>query len=239
MLRDLILPRGCAGCDMPDAVLCPSCTDDFDHDLARPMPGTVTGLAHACAVYTGAARRAILSWKDHGDEECDEPFARRLANTAMRSGMMSDDETSGRESRPLVSSSSRNRPSQPIVLVPAPSSRASMTRRGRWHMRAVAERTAAILRGHGIAVEVRPWCRTVNVAAKSVETMSSAQRNARIRGNIVVTDPAACHNRTAIVVDDIITTGATMRQCVGALTDQGARVVGALALASVQRDDAA
>ena len=74
-LRDVLLPRGCAGCDMPDAVLCDDCRASGGGFMSFAMPGTVSGRAIACGAYRGPLRRAILRWKDHGDEECDGPFA--------------------------------------------------------------------------------------------------------------------------------------------------------------------
>ena len=61
----------------------------------------------------------------------------------------------------------------------------------------------------------------------------AAQRAARIGGNIIVGDPRLCRGGTVVPIDDIVTTGATMRQCVAALDAAGARVLTALSLARV------
>lgn len=215
MVRDLLLPRGCAGCDSPDQVLCRSCRDLFAHTVTRPAPGTLEGTGYSCAWYRGEARRAILSWKDHGDEECDPPFAALLADLAVRSGAVSGND--------------------PVHLVPAPSSRASMIRRGRWHMRDLTALMATALADLGYETDMLPVLRTGHVATKSVQTTNAAQRAARITGNVHVTDPARCAGRRMILVDDIITTGATMRQCAAALEQAGANVVTTLTLASVPK----
>ena len=47
-LRDVLLPRGCAGCDMPDAVLCDDCRASGGGFMSFAMPGTVSGRAIAC-----------------------------------------------------------------------------------------------------------------------------------------------------------------------------------------------
>ena len=50
-LRDVLLPRGCAGCDIPDAVLCDDCRASGGGFMSFAMPGTVSGRAIArCAV---------------------------------------------------------------------------------------------------------------------------------------------------------------------------------------------
>lgn len=214
-LMFLILPRGCAGCDAPDEVLCPSCRTLFSQTMRRSVPGTADGRGYACARYRGVVRHAILSWKDHGDAECDEAFAVALADLLVRIGAVSAGE--------------------PVTLVPAPSSRSSMIRRGRWHMRDLAVRTARVLARREFAASVMPVLRTARVSSKSVEAANAAQRSARISGNIVVSDIPRCRGRRVVIVDDIMTTGATMRQCVLALTDAGARVDTVVALASVDK----
>ena len=157
--------------------------------------------------------RAILAWKDHGDEECDAPFAELLADLAVRCGAVDRD--------------------RQIALVPAPSSAASMRSRGRWHMRNLVDRTARVLRDRGFDAVALPVLRASGVRSKSVQAGGAAQRAARIGGNIVVDDPRLCRGGTVVPIDDIVTTGATMRQCVAALDAAGARVLTALSLARV------
>lgn len=102
-------------------------------------------------------------------------------------------------------------------------------------MRQLANATAHSLNTRGYTATVQPVLRTANIAAKSVEVTNATQRNIRISGNIIVTNPAQCNNRNIIILDDIITTGATMRQCITALNNAGAHVITALALASVEK----
>ena len=107
----LLLPRGCAGCDKPDEVLCPDCRALFREHVTLPLLSSATGTSTAAGsamstttslvtnmaaipvtitaggVYQGRVRRAILSWKDHGDAECDKAFSlicRELAREVAR-----------------------------------------------------------------------------------------------------------------------------------------------------------
>ncbi|MBW3080351.1 ComF family protein [Bifidobacterium saguinibicoloris] len=249
----LVLPRGCAGCDLPDEVLCPSCAGMFHGTV---VVGTAAGLpcrVYACAVYEGVVRHAVLSWKDHGDEECDRPFARLLreplrralgdcgygsCGDAGRGGAGDDGDGGGAGGDGDGGGVVAGGPYRPL-LVPAPSSRASLRRRGRRHldplvrslsrsvdrpdvrpqvMRALEYRRAGVLSGR-----------------KSVETAGATDRAARVEGRIRVRPGAMVRGRDVIVVDDIITTGATMRACMTALERAGAHVSAGLVLAATPR----
>lgn len=75
----VLFPRGCAGCDAPDEVLCRQCTEEFRQHPVRPVSAPVrSGEVWACAWYRGSARQAVLRWKDHGDEEADAPLCALL-----------------------------------------------------------------------------------------------------------------------------------------------------------------
>jgi ComF family protein len=64
---------------------------------------------------------------------------------------------------------------------------------------------------------------------------SGAQRRANVRGKFRVTKPAAVRGRHVLLVDDVLTTGATASACAGALKRAGAARVTLLALARVDR----
>lgn len=163
-LRDVLLPRGCAGCDMPDAVLCDDCRASGGGFMSFAMPGTVSGRAIACGAYRGPLRRAILRWKDHGDEECDGPFADMMADALLSSGLLASD------------------PMPVTTLVPAPSSPRSMRERGRWHMRNVTNSLARSLRRRGMDVDTAALLRTTKTSGKSVQMHGAAQRSRRLQG---------------------------------------------------------
>ncbi|MCI1673782.1 MAG: ComF family protein [Bifidobacterium tibiigranuli] len=208
-----VLPRGCAGCDMPDMVLCPSCEASFARPRCYALGGVEIGFGYACAAYRGAARQAVLAWKDHGDEECTPMFAQALAALALRVGIR--ESVRGRE----------------ILIVPTPSSSRSVRRRGRWHMLPLVRRLARLLRESGVNARVAPVLTMRGVAHKSVEMRGSSQRAGRVGGHIVMRRGADVEGSLVMLVDDIVTTGSTMRQCVGVLGSGGAIVLTALALA--------
>lgn len=113
----LILPRGCAGCDKPDEILCSDCQSLFRRHTVLPLNGTPSGasdgtpgaatapnalngipsaaiqqpacaMIYAAGTYQGHVRRAILSWKDHGDTECDKAFSQICRQLVAGSGII-------------------------------------------------------------------------------------------------------------------------------------------------------
>lgn len=215
-LRDVLLPRGCAGCDMPDAVLCDDCRASGGGFMSFAMPGMVSGRAIACGAYRGPLRRAILRWKDHGDEECDGSFADMMADALLSSGLLASD------------------PMPVTTLVPAPSSPRSMRERGRWHMRNVTNSLARSLRRRGMDVDTAALLRTMKTSGKSVQMHGAAQRSRRLQGHIVIAARPP-YPRNVILVDDIVTTGTTARQCVQALNAAGIHVTTVICLARTLR----
>lgn len=208
-----MIPRGCAGCDMPDRVLCGDCTALMTEHVRFDLPGTLTGEGLACGAYRGPVRHAVLQWKDHGDEECDGPFSRLLADLLTGSGRLDG---------------------RPLLLVPAPSTSRSMHERGRWHMRQLTVRMASRLKRDGYGdIAVVPLLRTVGAGGKSVQMSGAAQRAQRLDGHIAVTRRANAtgERRQVVLVDDIVTSGATMRYCVDALRRGGYDVLTAVVLA--------
>ncbi|WEV64658.1 phosphoribosyltransferase family protein [Bifidobacterium sp. ESL0732] len=219
-IRDLLLPRGCAGCDKPDEVLCSSCMLLFRHVYRKVLPGDV-GRCYGCSWYQGAVRHAILDWKDHGDEECDCDFASVLVDLALK--VLERPTSYGRI--------------RILSLVPAPSSAASMHRRGRWQTLPLTRLMARRLNDHGFSAEVRPVLKLEGVYGKSVQASGAASRSRRIEGHVQVVGDLRGDDSLFIVVDDIVTTGATMGQCISALRAAGACDVIGLALACTPNRD--
>ncbi|PJM73083.1 phosphoribosyl transferase [Bifidobacterium primatium] len=218
LIRDIMLPRGCAGCDMPDERLCAGCTAGFRRRVVRTVPATMCsgGRVLACGWYREGVRRAILRWKDHGDEEITPDLA----------AMMRERARNGAVERLMDVDRS-------VMVVPVPSSPKSLRRRGRRHTVPLAEAVCAHLTSCGLDAVVMPALSITGVRTKSVQGSRVGQRAARLSGHIRVRNPEALRGGQILLVDDIMTTGATIRQCSQTLRDHDATVVAAMVLAAV------
>ena len=217
---DLLAPRACAGCDRPDLLLCPSCRSLLFRPFSVPAPAYAAGLALACAPYRGPVRRIILAWKDHDNRPLDGPLGQVMADLAP---------VLSRLINPLL----RSKPAKAILVVPAPSSAASLRRRGRVHLQPILLSLVQALQRQGLTARVEPALIMNSVRTKSVQVGGRRNRSHRLTGRIAVAYPARLTGHPVLVVDDIITTGSTIRQCARALENAGALPLAALALAAV------
>jgi predicted amidophosphoribosyltransferase len=149
---------------------------------------------YALAAYDGAARRAVIAYKERGRRELARPFGRLLAAAL-----------------PVL-------PGSDPRIVPVPSRRAAARRRGGQHMLLVAEH---------IGAPVWPVLRLDRRAKDSVG-LDPAARAANLSGR--VSCAAVDRGAEVILLDDVITTGATAAACCSALAQAGANVKGVLAL---------
>jgi predicted amidophosphoribosyltransferase len=204
-LADLVLPRICAGCAVPGAVLCPGCRALLTRpQLAQPrrhppgFPPTV-----AAGAYTGPVRPMVLAFKEHGRAELAAPLgtALALATAAVLSGLPD------------------HRPG-PVLLVPVPSSAAAVRRRGRDHVRELADAAAAELRAAGVpARTLRLLGRVGGRRIRDSAGLDAAQRRANLAGRFrVLPLPAGLPPGSRLVlVDDVVTSGATLTEAARAL----------------------
>ncbi|WP_248961762.1 ComF family protein [Sphaerisporangium perillae] len=141
-LLDLISLRSCVGCARPGAALCTACAAELHGDPGpRPPSPPPRGLPDcwSAARYEGVIRRAILDYKEKGRTVLAPPLAACLASTL------------------LAALHARGvRPGEPFALVPVPSSRRSVRRRGHDPVRRLAALAAGHLRARGWPVTPAP-----------------------------------------------------------------------------------
>lgn len=209
---DLFLGSSCAACGLPGRTLCRPCEDTLPTggSLAMPTP-TPAGLlpVFAGGEYDGAIRRLVNAHKERGRLALARPMGRVLA------AVVAD----------LA-------PSGPIVLVPVPSSRPVVRSRGHDPLLRITLAAAASLRADGRTAQVRRLLR----AARRPRDQAGLGHNARsenLRGAFRAVIPAA--TGPVVIVDDVVTTGATVREAQRALEQVGTLVTGTAALAATRR----
>jgi predicted amidophosphoribosyltransferase len=214
---DLVLGTSCVGCGHPGRVLCRRCCDELPGRgvVAWPTPSP-PGLRLPVAVgeYGGTLKAAVNAHKERRMFALGRPLGRLLA-AAVRD-LLAETAAGG----------------GPVALVPVPSRPAVVRRRGHDPMLRIARHAAAELRRNGLSVGVARALAPAS-AVRDQAGLDSAERRANLAGAM------RCRRRPpgcpAVVVDDVITTGATAREAQRALEDGGITVLGIAAVAATRR----
>lgn len=232
----ILLPRSCAGCDAPDAVLCENCKQELCCWQRAPLSSFTCGYRYSCGIYANSVRRAILLWKDHYDVACDTIFASLLSNLAVN--VISE----------LLRSHFLSNRSKPILVVPMPSSYTSTHNRGRKHILPLARTIVNKLSNNGIPALLANIVRmNSSITSKSVQTSDGARGRSLRAAHAFKVDLRMLEKQLscsqtfstesayeAILIDDIVTTGSTMNSCATKLQDFNIRIVAGFSLACVK-----
>jgi predicted amidophosphoribosyltransferase len=155
------------------------------------MPPTV-----AAGAYAGPVRPAVAAFKEHGRAELAGPLGTALAlAVAVHAALL---------------------PGRPVLLVPLPPTRAALRARGRDPVRELAVAAVAELRAAGVdAEQARLLARTGRVRDSAGLTV--AQRRANLAGTVTARAARVPRGALLVVVDDVVTSGATLTQAAAAL----------------------
>ncbi|QEN15553.1 ComF family protein [Mycolicibacterium sp. ELW1] len=207
-MLDLILPLECGGCGAPSTKWCDACANTLKVHTDEPQlvtPRTDPGVpVFALGRYAGPRRRAIVALKEHGRRDLVAPLARALALGIHHLATWGILDT-------------------PFTIVPAPTRALAARRRGGDPVLRIA--THATRENFDITV-IRAL-RTRAMVRDSVG-LTIADRERNLAGRIKLTKPVT---GDVLVVDDIVTTGATAREAVRTLQEFGVNVTAVLALA--------
>ena len=233
---DLVLPSRCAACHGVGSPLCGTCTGAVRTasgdvvaevvDLHPPPPGMPS--CRAAARFEGALRLAVTAYKDEGRRDLRRELAGLLA-TAL-AGAVAD---------PVL----RRQVAlgHDVLVVPVPTARASRRSRGDDPVADLAaDAVAAVDRGGGGRGSGRLAVAPALVHTRRVADqahLDRAARSANLAGSMAVATrwAAVVDGASCVLVDDVVTTGATLAEGARALRSAGAVHVLAAACATTPR----
>lgn len=228
--RDLLMPRVCAVCrepvsaDVPGrlcagclialedlggetANACPRCAAPREGSRCRRCPNakgkSPVSAAVAFGPFEGALRRAVHVLKFGGDPGLGKALGRLVARAVGR----------------------RPEPQSADLVIPVPLHFSRLFERG-YNQSAVLARQVANAIGKPLVLDA--LVRTRGAAEQSESTRTQRRENVR---NAFLVKGARVDGKTVLLVDDVLTTGATARECALALQRAGAKAVYVAALA--------
>lgn len=212
-LCDLLYPPKCMLCGRllrdSEAVLCGRCGHELPEwdNAPRRVPGYER--CAAAFVYEEPIRGSILRFKFHGMQTYAVQFARWMAVRVRGELRTSFD-----------------------FVTWTPSSRRRRRSRGFDQAELLAEALAREL-----DLEARPTLEKFRHRPPQSKTKTAAKRRANVQGAYRLLPGADVRGRTVLVVDDILTTGATLGECGRILRQAGAKDLYAAVIAAVNQDE--
>jgi ComF family protein len=208
----VLWPVDCAGCGTADQALCAACRAAVSPVVVVREVGGLRVVS--AGEYAGVGRRVILSFKQQGRTDVAGPLATSLATAVAHARRAFGDDLTSRQT-----------PRTPgaVLIVPVPSSRAALGRRGFDPVRLLLRRA-----GLGFSPVLLSTRRTAAQKKLGVD-----ERAANMVGAFVAR--RRIPGVRVLLVDDVVTSGATLAEAARAIRAAGGEVVGAATLAFTKK----
>jgi len=230
---EMAMPTACGGCGSPGLTWCRSCRDETvqvtypgGSRQVRPVPCPAgCPPTWAATPYDGAARAALVAFKDGDRRDLSTVLAPMLSG-AMAAALVLDPS--------LAAALSLG--SGPVSVVPVPSSLSAVRRRGDAPLELLTRAAAGQCARPGAELIVSPALRLRRRVADQAG-LDHRQRAANLDHAMQVRPrwQVRVQGATCLLVDDVLTTGATLAEAARALRAGGAVHVAAATVAATQR----
>ena len=211
-LLDFFFPPKCAFCgsllENEGDGICDKCRRELPKTGDKPLKFDFISFAAAPFYYEGIVRQALLCYKFHGAPARGRVYGRLIAEELLRREKTDFD-----------------------ILSWVPLSPKRERRRGYDQARILAESA-----GERLGLPAERVLKKVRHAPPQSHLRTKEARRANISGCYAVTDPHRVAGKRVLLMDDIVTTGATVSECARMLMLSGAKSVSAAAVAC-HRDD--
>jgi ComF family protein len=217
-LGEVMFPARCIGCQCRGTPLCEPCRAE--------LPYLPSGVCARCA--TQRSGGATCRGCRHLSSALSCVHAAFAYQGAARTAVLSFKVRSGRYLASLMGEfmqdAIQQRPMHADLVIPVPLSGVRLRKRGFNQAALLAERVAPVLNAevtHALAREHRAM----------QKGLRATERLTNLRGAFSCADPEDVLGKVVLLVDDVVTTGATVSACADTLAEAGASRVSVLAFA--------
>ncbi|CAB4666713.1 unannotated protein [freshwater metagenome] len=207
MVFEFLLPLTCLHCRRPSRFsLCEVCVAPF-HDVPRCV-AHVSGIPlWVTAYYGGSVRRAIVAYKEEGVTSLRKPLSFAIANGIAHFAQEYPD----------------------LVVVPIPSRIQALRSRGE---DAIGELAVAGTRAAGLPASAVQRMIRMSPLVRDQGGLGAAARRRNMTGALKLSPALVARSRARLVlIDDVVTTGETVRAAIALFPPE--KVVGVVAIALV------
>ena len=189
---DLIFPPVCVGCGRVDTLLCDPCIQSITPPDAPATVVSPLSDVQALGHFGGVLQKAVHALKYEHLTALARPLGELMAERIAAMRW------------------------PPSLIIPVPLHTDRLLYRGY---------NQAALLGQVIAEQLRwPWHDSVLIRARATRSqvgLNYHERQGNVRGAFALTTADPVHGQDIVLVDDVYTTGATMRECAAVLLEDG------------------
>jgi predicted amidophosphoribosyltransferase len=206
----LIYPPSCLICTAAGSAICLRCKSDWQQDVK--VGQVVKTPLYFTKFYNADTAKLILSAKENGNQIAKDLLANSIVNSLKK----------------LIADLNLK---DEIALVGIPSSSAAIRKRGRNHINDLANEVVKISNIFGISVINLPIL-SISKKVKDQSNLNKLQRMQNLSGAYLAKYPE-CSIKNLIIIDDLITTGASIQEGIRALSVLNLRPVAIITACAV------
>lgn len=210
ILKDLLFPLKCLGCNKEGYYICSSCLEKIQKSN-QELDRNISALF---SYKDSTIRKAIWELKYHHKYKLAEELGQFLFDNS-------------KEKLSLIFKDSSIRP---ILIIPIPLSRRKRWRRGYNQSDYIARGFCSCVSSNLFLLEKRILFKNKNTLPQA-KMKDKKDRLKNIQGVFFVKNKEKISGKTIIIIDDVVTTGGTIKEAMRVLKDSGAKKIYALTLA--------